>query len=184
MTPKGRSVAGAAAPRLRLICAREIRRRPAPANAFDAAWLAWRAGIPDRIGYARDGRRLLLTNAIAVPKPGEIPAHEKFYYLELLRRAGWIDQLQDDVHIALHVPEARRVKAAETLLEAGARATYGARCDRRGRFLRLGKVLAARALRTMGQSFSGGNGWRRNCSHGGGSQRFQCHHRGHEEKAH
>jgi heptosyltransferase-2 len=91
-------------------------------NAFDAAWLAWRAGIPDRIGYARDGRRLLLTNAIAVPKPGEIPAHEKFYYLELLRRAGWIDQLQDDVHIALHVPEARRVKAAETLLEAGARA--------------------------------------------------------------
>src|SRR5438128_6534302 len=25
-------------------------------NAFDAAWLAWRAGIPERIGYARDGR--------------------------------------------------------------------------------------------------------------------------------
>ena len=90
-------------------------------NAFDAAWLAWRAGIPERIGYARDGRRLLLTKAIAVPKPGEIPAHEKFYYLELLRRAGWIDQLQDDPHIGLHVPEARRVKAAETLLEAGAR---------------------------------------------------------------
>src|SRR5208283_5278407 len=50
-------------------------------NAFDAAWLAWRAVIPERIGYARDARRLLLTKAIAVPKPGEIPAHEKFYYL-------------------------------------------------------------------------------------------------------
>jgi heptosyltransferase-2 len=90
-------------------------------NAFDAAWLAWRAGIPERIGYARDGRRLLLTKAVAVPKTGEIPAHEKFYYLELLRRAGWIDELQDDAHIALHVPEVRRVKAAETLQEAGAR---------------------------------------------------------------
>src|ERR1700719_5268130 len=50
-------------------------------NAFDAAWLAWRANIPERIGYARDGRSLLLTNAVSVPKPGEIPPHEKFYYL-------------------------------------------------------------------------------------------------------
>ena len=46
-------------------------------NAFDAAWLAWRAGIPRRIGYARDGRSLLLTDAIAVPRTGEIPEHEK-----------------------------------------------------------------------------------------------------------
>jgi len=91
-------------------------------NAFDAAWLAWRAGIPERIGYARDGRRLLLTKAIGVPKSGELPTHEKFYYLELLRRAGWLDQLLDDPHITLHVPQARRVKAAGTLLEAGARA--------------------------------------------------------------
>jgi heptosyltransferase-2 len=29
-------------------------------NAFGAAWLAWRAGIPERIGYNRDGRSLLL----------------------------------------------------------------------------------------------------------------------------
>jgi heptosyltransferase II len=56
-------------------------------NAFDAAWLAWRANIPERIGYARDGRSLLLTKAVPVPKPGEIPPPEKFYYLELLRRA-------------------------------------------------------------------------------------------------
>jgi len=51
-------------------------------NAFDAAWLAWRAQIPQRIGYARDARSLLLTKAIPVPKPGEIPPHEKFYYLD------------------------------------------------------------------------------------------------------
>jgi len=64
-------------------------------NAFDAAWLSWRAGIPERIGYARDGRSLLLTKRIPVPKRSEIPPHEQFYYLELLRRAGWIDSLPD-----------------------------------------------------------------------------------------
>jgi heptosyltransferase II len=90
-------------------------------NAFDAAWLAWRAQIPQRIGYARDARSLLLTKAIPVPKPGEIPAHEKFYYLELLRRAGWLDQLTDDPHITLRVPDAARQRAAQALLEAGAR---------------------------------------------------------------
>ena len=115
-------------------------------NAFDAAWLAWRAHIPQRIGYARDARSLLLTQSIAVPKPGEIPAHEKFYYLELLRRAGWLDQLPDVPHITLQVPGAARWQALETLLEAGARshalriavgagASYGsAKCWPPGRF--------------------------------------------------
>ena len=62
-------------------------------NAFEAAWIAWLARIPNRIGYKRDGRQLLLTRAVDVPKPGEIPRHERFYYLELLRRAGLIDAL-------------------------------------------------------------------------------------------
>src|SRR5215472_14561595 len=62
-------------------------------NAFDAAWLVWRAGIAERIGYARDGRSFLLTKPIPVPQKGEVPLHEKFYYLELLRRAGWIETL-------------------------------------------------------------------------------------------
>src|ERR1700675_1645653 len=57
-------------------------------NAFDAAWLAWRAGIPQRVGYARDARSILLTKAVPVPMPGEIPLQEKFYSLELLRRRG------------------------------------------------------------------------------------------------
>ena len=62
-------------------------------NAFDAALLCWLARIPERIGYARDGRGFLLTDAVAVPKPGEIERHERFYYLEMLRRAGLIDHL-------------------------------------------------------------------------------------------
>jgi heptosyltransferase-2 len=57
-------------------------------NAFEAAVLARLAGIPRRIGYDRDGRGRLLTDAIPVPRPGETPPHQRFYYLELLRRAG------------------------------------------------------------------------------------------------
>src|SRR6266446_1661832 len=89
-------------------------------NAFDAAWLGWRAGIPERIGYARDGRSLLLTKRIPVPKGGEIPPHEQFYYLELLRRAGWIDSLPGESFIALDVSEERRRQAEKTLSSAGA----------------------------------------------------------------
>ncbi len=71
-------------------------------NAFEAALVAWLARIPTRIGYNRDGRGALLTHAISVPKPGEIPRHERFYYLELLRRAGLIDRLpeSDAIHLA------------------------------------------------------------------------------------
>ena len=90
-------------------------------NAFEAACLAWRAGIPERIGYARDGRSLLLTKRIAVPKPGEIPPHEQFYYLELLRRAGWIDSLAGENHVRLRVADGQRHRAEETLTAAGAR---------------------------------------------------------------
>jgi heptosyltransferase II len=90
-------------------------------NAFDAAWLAWRAGIPERIGYARDGRSILLTKRVTVPKRGEIPSHEQFYYLELLRRAGWIDSLRGEDHVRLQVGEEQRRRAEETLAAAGAR---------------------------------------------------------------
>jgi heptosyltransferase-2 len=70
-------------------------------NAFEAAWIAWLARIPTRIGYKRDGRQLLLTRAVDIPKRGEIPRHEHFYYLELLRRAGLIDALPADETIRL-----------------------------------------------------------------------------------
>jgi len=71
-------------------------------NAFEAAWMAWLARIPARIGYKRDGRQFLLTHAIDRPKPGEIPRHERFYYLELLRRAGLIEKLPISAEIRLH----------------------------------------------------------------------------------
>lgn len=78
-------------------------------NAFEAAAIAFVAGIPERIGYARDGRSALLTRSIAVPRSGEIPRHERFYYLELLRRAGIIDHLPSSDPIRLEgAPAARQ----------------------------------------------------------------------------
>jgi lipopolysaccharide heptosyltransferase II len=59
-------------------------------NAFEAAAMARWAGIPIRIGYARDARGWLLTQAIPVPVRDEIPRHQRFYYLELLKRAQLI----------------------------------------------------------------------------------------------
>lgn len=70
-------------------------------NAFEAAAIVWAARIPVRIGYNRDGRGLLLTTALPVPKSGEIHAHQRFYYLELLKRAGLIGGYSDDVESLL-----------------------------------------------------------------------------------
>jgi heptosyltransferase-2 len=76
----------------KLRIARELRKRRFDCaivlqNAFEAAALMWAAGIPVRVGYERDGRGLMLTRAIPVPKAGEIPKHQRFFYLELLKRA-------------------------------------------------------------------------------------------------
>jgi heptosyltransferase-2 len=122
-------------------------------NAFEAAWIAWRAGIPERIGYARDGRSVLLTKAVAVPKSGEIPVHEQYYYLELLRRSGWLDSLPEESFIKLNVPAENRQRAEEFLLSAGAKpgsiriaigagASYGsAKCWPPDRFAELANRL-------------------------------------------
>jgi len=89
-------------------------------NAFDAAWIAWRAGIPERIGYNRDARGLLLTKSITVPREGEIPAHEMFYYLELVKRAGWIDAVPDVPEISFLVTKEESRRAEEKLQSFGA----------------------------------------------------------------
>lgn len=64
-------------------------------NSFESAAVLKLAGIRRVIGYDRDGRGLILPDAIDPPLPGEIPAHQRFYYLELLRRAGIVDALPD-----------------------------------------------------------------------------------------
>jgi heptosyltransferase-2 len=91
-------------------------------NAFKAAWIAWLAKIPTRIGYKRDGRQLLLTRAVDVPMPGEIPRHQRFYYLELLRRAGLIDALPESDSIRLG---SRKVLSGKRVIGVSPGAAYG-----------------------------------------------------------
>ena len=53
-------------------------------NSLRSAAEAWLAGIPQRIGYARGGRRMLLTNPIPVPLRNPVRLHQRFYYLDLV----------------------------------------------------------------------------------------------------
>src|SRR5512139_184714 len=77
-------------------------------NAFEAAMLAWLARIPVRIGYERDARGWLLTTPDPVPKKDETPRHERYYYLELLRRAGLLEQIPIESPIRLEGVERAR----------------------------------------------------------------------------
>ena len=86
-------------------------------NAFDAALMAWLARIPARIGYNRDGRGWLLSEALAVPEPGETPRHECYYYLELLRRAGWLERFPAAAPIRFEGLDAAREAGAVQLRE-------------------------------------------------------------------
>jgi heptosyltransferase-2 len=56
-------------------------------NAFDAALLAFLAGIPDRAGFATDGRRMLLTRPVPLTA-GILERHEVEYYLSMLEAIG------------------------------------------------------------------------------------------------
>jgi heptosyltransferase-2 len=94
-------------------------------NAFEAALIAWCAGIPRRIGYARDGRSLLLTDPCAID-PAVGRAHQAYYYLGILRAFG-SPQLRMSQDYSLSLPiqvgirEADRVAARELLRSRGVR---------------------------------------------------------------
>lgn len=56
-------------------------------NAFEAALLAFLAGVPRRYGYATDGRSFLLSEPVAVPDRRTI-LHQVQYYWNLLKPLG------------------------------------------------------------------------------------------------
>ena len=83
-------------------------------NAFQAAWMARRARIPVRIGYATDGRGFLLTNPLPVP-PRSAFGHQAYYYLHLLWRAGLIREIEQPPSPHLVLPS-RTLKLSELRL--------------------------------------------------------------------
>jgi heptosyltransferase-2 len=87
-------------------------------NAFHAAWMAWCARVPIRIGYARDGRSSLLTDAVETPPPAEY-GHQTNYYLQLLFRVGLIAPPEPVGEIRLVLDETEKDWAAKHLRKLG-----------------------------------------------------------------
>ena len=71
-------------------------------NSFRSALLAWRSGARRRVGYARGGRSLLLTDRLVPPRDRRgafRPTPIVDYYLALARRLGCpVDSLRTDLH--------------------------------------------------------------------------------------
>jgi heptosyltransferase-2 len=57
-------------------------------NSLRSAAEAWQAKIPQRIGYARGGRSLLLTHRIPAPARNPARMHQRYYYLDLVTAIG------------------------------------------------------------------------------------------------
>lgn len=86
-------------------------------NAFEAALTGALARIPERWGYARDGRSFLLTRAIELQEEDRY-IHESFYYLNILKRCG----LKAPFSLPRLFPQAgAEAKAAAALKAAGVR---------------------------------------------------------------
>ncbi len=87
-------------------------------NAFEAALLAWLAGIPNRLGYKTDGRGILLTHPIPV-NPRYREHHQIDYYLGILKGASLEG---DDRRLTLAITDLERSRAREILRRIGVKA--------------------------------------------------------------
>jgi lipopolysaccharide heptosyltransferase II len=84
-------------------------------NSFGTAFLFRAAGIPERWGYARDGRSPLLTRRVRVKDTIE-PPHQREYYLDLLRGLGFAASFAGS---GLAVAPEEKAAAERRLDEAG-----------------------------------------------------------------
>ncbi|MDR2935252.1 MAG: glycosyltransferase family 9 protein, partial [Candidatus Adiutrix sp.] len=84
-------------------------------NAFSAALFPALARIPERWGYARDGRSWLLTRAIRI-EPSHLAGHQVFYYLNLLKKLGIPAPYRPP---ALHLDKAALAESEILLGQAG-----------------------------------------------------------------
>ncbi|GAB4250931.1 MAG: lipopolysaccharide heptosyltransferase II [Acidobacteriota bacterium] len=91
-------------------------------NAFEAALLAFLARIPERCGYAVQGRGWLLTHKVR-PRAALQGKHQAYYYLDLLYRLGLTDRdflaANDSPDISLRIPESAEERLAEVLQRHG-----------------------------------------------------------------
>jgi len=81
-------------------------------NSFGSALPAWRAGIPERWGYATDGRGPLLTRSL--PVPDDVRGRSQVYYYRSML-AGLGLHVSGAPDTSLHCPEEWSRRAAEML---------------------------------------------------------------------
>jgi len=80
-------------------------------NAFEAAFIAWMAAIPNRLGYDTDARKMLLTHPVH-RYPSLKRLHQIDYYLEILKGARLAANPSDTIgkhqgrryHIGIYSP--------------------------------------------------------------------------------
>ena len=81
------------------------------------AWMAWRSGARERIGYRGEGRSLLLTNSVPQPRAptgGPLPTIDG--YLQLAQAAGC-------------EPEPPQLELATTADDERRRMRFGSDCN-------------------------------------------------------
>ncbi len=84
-------------------------------NSFSSAFLFYLARIPERWGYATDGRAVLLTKGV-VAKPTHPLRHQVYYYLNLVQGLG-LKTIEP--RLAISVPPTVRAAARERLVALG-----------------------------------------------------------------
>ena len=80
-------------------------------NAFEAALIAFLAGIPQRAGYDTDVRGPLLTHAVHL-RPEDKRVHQKRYYVRMLDRLGF---RTGDLPLSIRVDRRAKERVAETI---------------------------------------------------------------------
>ncbi len=91
-------------------------------NSFESALVAFLAGVPARIGYGTDGRRMLLSHPLPQPE-WRSTRHEVYYYLEIVDQLEKIAGVSSPDDLATHRPDGSlrvsesRSKAALDLLD-------------------------------------------------------------------
>lgn len=101
-------------------------------NAVEAAVIAFLAGIPTRIGFDTDARRLLLTHAVRCTQAIK-SIHQTGYYLKMLEGAGLTPGSRsleltvgaDDRQRAQRILSSEGVAAAARIIGINPSATYG-----------------------------------------------------------
>jgi heptosyltransferase-2 len=85
-------------------------------NSFASALVVWRAGIPERWGYATDGRGLLLTRRCRAPEAAR-GRSQVYYYRSMLEGLGLATEGPPDA--SLRCPDEWGARGAELLGDDG-----------------------------------------------------------------